>query len=30
MSWQQWQFRPATLNGQNARAEILLIIPDED
>jgi hypothetical protein len=26
----QWQFRPATLNGQNARAEVLLIIPDED
>ncbi len=27
---QQWQFRPATQNGQNARAEILLIIPEED
>jgi len=26
----QWQFRPATLNGQNARAEVLLIIPDTD
>jgi hypothetical protein len=26
---QQWQFRPATQNGQPAKVEILLIIPDE-
>jgi hypothetical protein len=25
----QWQFRPATQNGQNTDVEILLIIPDE-
>jgi hypothetical protein len=24
----QWQFRPATQNGQNVRVEVLLIIPD--
>jgi len=24
----QWQFRPATQNGQSARVEVLLIIPD--
>ena len=27
---QQWQFRPATQNGQNARAEVLLIIPEQE
>jgi hypothetical protein len=26
----QWQFRPATQNGQIERVEILLIIPEED
>jgi hypothetical protein len=26
---QQWQFRPATQNGQSARVEVLLIIPEE-
>ncbi len=26
---QQWQFRPATQNGQAARVEVLLIIPEE-
>jgi len=26
---EQWQFRPATQNGQNAKVEVLLIIPDE-
>jgi hypothetical protein len=25
----QWQFRPATQNGQNVKVEILLIIPEE-
>jgi hypothetical protein len=25
---QKWQFRPATQNGQAARVEVLLIIPD--
>jgi hypothetical protein len=25
----QWQFRPATQNGQNVLVEVLLIIPDE-
>jgi hypothetical protein len=25
----QWQFRPATQNGQNVKVEVLLIIPDE-
>ena len=25
---EQWQFRPATQNGQNAKVEVLLIIPD--
>jgi hypothetical protein len=25
----QWQFRPATQNGQNVMVEVLLIIPDE-
>jgi hypothetical protein len=28
-SLQNWQFRPATQNGQNARVEVLLIIPEE-
>ncbi len=28
-SLQQWQFRPATENGQSARVEVLLIIPSE-
>lgn len=28
-SLQQWQFRPATQNGQIARVEVLLIVPDE-
>jgi hypothetical protein len=27
---EQWQFRPATQNGQGARVEVLLIIPEED
>jgi hypothetical protein len=27
---QQWQFRPARQNGQPARVEVLLIIPDDD
>ncbi|MGA3134638.1 MAG: hypothetical protein ABSC88_01455 [Terracidiphilus sp.] len=26
----QWQFRPATQNGQNVKVEVLLIIPAED
>lgn len=26
----QWQFRPATQNGQNVLVEVLLIIPDEE
>jgi hypothetical protein len=26
---QQWQFRPATQNGQTTQVEVLLIIPDE-
>jgi hypothetical protein len=26
----QWQFRPATQNGQNVKVEVLLIIPEED
>jgi hypothetical protein len=26
---QQWQFRPATEDGKNARVEVLLIIPAE-
>ena len=25
----QWQFRPATMNGQNVKVEVLLIIPEE-
>jgi hypothetical protein len=25
----QWQFRPATQNGQNVKVEVLLIIPEE-
>jgi hypothetical protein len=25
----QWQFRPATQNGQNSKVEVLLIIPEE-
>ena len=25
---QKWQFRPATQNGQAAKVEVLLIIPD--
>ena len=29
MSLQSWQFRPATQNGQAARVEVLLIIPEE-
>jgi len=28
-SLQQWQFRPATENGQHTPVEVLLIIPDE-
>jgi hypothetical protein len=28
-SLQQWQFRPAARNGQIARVEVLLIIPEE-
>jgi hypothetical protein len=28
-SLQNWQFRPATQNGQIARVEVLLIIPEE-
>jgi hypothetical protein len=28
-SLNQWQFRPATQNGQNVLVEVLLIIPDE-
>jgi hypothetical protein len=28
-SLEKWQFRPATQNGQNARVEVLLIIPAE-
>lgn len=28
-SLQQWQFRPATQDGQSAKVEILLIIPEE-
>jgi hypothetical protein len=28
-SLNQWQFRPATQNGQNVKVEILLIIPEE-
>jgi hypothetical protein len=28
-SLQQWQFRPAMQNGQGARVEVLLIIPEE-
>lgn len=28
-SLQHWQFRPASLNGQMARVEVLLIIPEE-
>jgi hypothetical protein len=28
-SLQQWQFRPAARNGQTARVEVLLIIPEE-
>ncbi|MGO8718596.1 MAG: hypothetical protein ACLQMO_05180 [Acidobacteriaceae bacterium] len=27
---QQWQFRPATRDGQAAKVEVLLIIPDQD
>lgn len=27
---QQWQFRPATQNGQSTAVEVLLIIPEED
>lgn len=27
---QQWQFRPATRDGQAARVEVVLIIPDQD
>ncbi len=27
---QQWQFRPAKENGQQAKVEVLLIIPEED
>jgi hypothetical protein len=26
----QWQFRPATQNGQNVKVEVLLIVPEED
>jgi hypothetical protein len=26
---QQWQFRPASQDGQPARVEVLLIIPEE-
>jgi hypothetical protein len=26
---EQWQFRPATQNGQNVKVEVLLIIPEE-
>jgi hypothetical protein len=26
----QWQFRPATQNGQNMKVEVLLIIPEID
>jgi hypothetical protein len=29
-SLQQWQFRPATRNGQDANVEVLLIIPDTE
>lgn len=28
-SLRQWEFRPATENGQNAKVEVLLIIPEE-
>jgi hypothetical protein len=28
-SLDQWQFRPASRNGQLARVEVLLIIPEE-
>jgi hypothetical protein len=28
-SLQKWQFRPAMQNGQIARVEVLLIIPEE-
>jgi len=28
-SLNQWEFRPASQNGQNARIEVLLIIPDQ-
>jgi hypothetical protein len=29
-SLEQWQFRPATQNGQNIKVEVLLIIPDTE
>ena len=29
LSLQNWQFRPATQNGETARVEVLLIIPEE-
>jgi hypothetical protein len=28
-SLQEWQFRPAMQNGQSAKVEVLLIIPEE-
>jgi hypothetical protein len=28
-SLSQWQFRPATQNGQDIKVEVLLIIPEE-
>jgi len=29
-SLRQWEFRPASQNGQSVRVEILLIIPEEE
>jgi hypothetical protein len=26
----QWQFRPATQNGQNIKVEVLVIVPDQE